>query len=496
MADDDKIIYELDLRVQKLEEGLDKAGKHVGKFESQMDHLRERGMNVLESLGIGFAAFQGVEFIKESRQEFEKLQIAQSQLEAGLKSTGYAAGITFEELKGSAESFTRKMSFSTSQIMDMQSILLTFPSVTKATFDSASSAVLDMATRLKTDASGAAIQLGKALQDPVQGLTALKRVGVNVDDLRKQFVHVTDTLARQKLIIKELNTEFGGSAQAAFNANPMNQYEKSLELIKEEIGGVVAKILHGLAPALQWIANLFKEGIHWINENKDTFEYWSDIIGGAAIAIGVVIIATQAWTAAQWLLNVAMDANPIGIVIVAIGALAGVIKYAWNHFKWFREIILAVWGVLKVFAEMATNTFAGVWHVIHGIFKFDGTEIKQGLDQSIGAFHDAGKRIGDAWKGGWEEGSKSFDDDQKKPAEAKGPQTLKAKALGAGDPVKIPGAKMTGQKNITINVKIGSLIDHFETNTTTIKESSEEMRRIVVEELTSAVNDFQVVADH
>ncbi|MFD9615502.1 hypothetical protein ACFWWS_39725, partial [Streptomyces sp. NPDC059083] len=57
------------------------------------------------------------------------------------------------------------------------------------------------------------------------------------------------------------------------------------------------------------------------------------LVEGAAIAAGV---AEKGMAAAQWLLNAAMEANPIGLIVAAIvGLVAGVI-YAWNHFDWFR----------------------------------------------------------------------------------------------------------------------------------------------------------------
>lgn len=64
--------------------------------------------------------------------------------------------------------------------------------------------------------------------------------------------------------------------------------------------------------------------------------------------------ATAVWTAAQWLLNVALNANPLGLVVLAIVAVVAVIallvagiKYAWENWDWFRNGVLAAWDAIK-----------------------------------------------------------------------------------------------------------------------------------------------------
>lgn len=66
-----------------------------------------------------------------------------------------------------------------------------------------------------------------------------------------------------------------------------------------------------------------------------------------AVASGVVRIATMLWTAAQWLLNVALTANPIGVVIMAIAALVAAIVWLWNNNEGFRNAVLKAWDAIK-----------------------------------------------------------------------------------------------------------------------------------------------------
>ena len=75
-------------------------------------------------------------------------------------------------------------------------------------------------------------------------------------------------------------------------------------------------------------------------------------IGAVAAIQGVVTIATKAWTAAQWLLNAALNANPIGIVITVIAALVAAVVYCWNKFAGFRAFILTMWNTMKGFGNI------------------------------------------------------------------------------------------------------------------------------------------------
>lgn len=64
-------------------------------------------------------------------------------------------------------------------------------------------------------------------------------------------------------------------------------------------------------------------------------------------AQGVAKGATLAWTGAQWLLNVALSANPIGLIIIAIAALIAIIVLIATKTTWFQTAWRASWGWIK-----------------------------------------------------------------------------------------------------------------------------------------------------
>lgn len=90
-----------------------------------------------------------------------------------------------------------------------------------------------------------------------------------------------------------------------------------------------------------------------------------------AVSMGIVRAATIAWTAVQWLLNAALSANPIGLVVVAIGALIAGIILLWKHSETFRTIVLAVWAAIKVAIKAVADWFMNTaWPIIKTVIDF------------------------------------------------------------------------------------------------------------------------------
>jgi hypothetical protein len=142
-----------------------------------------------------------------------------AQLNATLKSTGGVAGRTSEELAKTAAALQKVSTFGDEAIISAQSLLLTFKNVRGDEFDRATRAILDMSTALGRDLNSSALQLGKALENPIKGINALTRSGVSFSEAQKDVIKGLAESGRlaeaQTLILKELETQFGGSAEAA-----------------------------------------------------------------------------------------------------------------------------------------------------------------------------------------------------------------------------------------------------------------------------------------
>ncbi len=70
-----------------------------------------------------------------------------------------------------------------------------------------------------------------------------------------------------------------------------------------------------------------------------------------------VAAATGIWTAAQWLLNIALNANPIGLIILAIVAVIGIIALLWTKCDWFRNGVMAIWNAIQVAVGAVVDWF-------------------------------------------------------------------------------------------------------------------------------------------
>jgi hypothetical protein len=77
----------------------------------------------------------------------------------------------------------------------------------------------------------------------------------------------------------------------------------------------------------------------------------------SAVAHGVATAATTAWTAAQWLLNAALEANPIGLIVVAVAALVGGIILAYEKVGWFHDAVNAAFDGIKTAVSAVLDFF-------------------------------------------------------------------------------------------------------------------------------------------
>lgn len=136
--------------------------------------------------------------------------------EALLKSTGYASGLTVQQLDDQARSIAYATLANTQDIRDAQAVLKTFKAVSLQTFTEAIELSQDMASVMGSDAKSAVLQLGKALEDPSRGLTALTRSGVSFTEVEKEKIKTLQESGRvleaQGVLLEKVAGQFGGAA--------------------------------------------------------------------------------------------------------------------------------------------------------------------------------------------------------------------------------------------------------------------------------------------
>ncbi len=218
--------------------------------------LRELGAAAINLAGTALSALGGA--IQDGIADAQENAKIQAQTAAVIKSTGEAAGVTAQHVADYASSLSDAAGqslFGDDQIQQSTNLLLTFGEIKGATLDAATAISVDMAQALGGAPKDAAIQLGKALNDPVKGITALTRVGVTFSDEQKAQIQAMqeagDTAGAQAVILAELNKEFGGSAAAAAAATGgWSEFNGRMGEAKEALGAAVLPLLSTLAGIL------------------------------------------------------------------------------------------------------------------------------------------------------------------------------------------------------------------------------------------------------
>ena len=213
------------------------------------------------------AAAGVVAFGAVSVKAFMESQQVMAQTEAVLKSTGGAANVTSDDVLNLATRLRDLSGVDDEAIQSSENLLLTFREVHNEVgegndiFNQAEQAILDMSTALNKGAIPSAdqlksstIQLGKALNDPISGMTALKRVGVSFTEAQVEQITTMqesgDLMGAQKLILAELTKEFGGAAKAAGGT-----FAGQMAILQSKIGDVEEALGEALMPAIEGLAN-------------------------------------------------------------------------------------------------------------------------------------------------------------------------------------------------------------------------------------------------
>lgn len=470
----------------KVGDSAEKAGKKGGSAGK----LIGGGMKIAAGavLALGSAAVVGFgKFIKDA-QESQRIGRLTT---AVVKSTGGAAKITAAQVGDLATAISNKTGADDEAIQSGANMLLTFTNIRNEVgkgnnvFDQATQTVTDMSAALGQDTKASAVQLGKALNDPIKGVTALGKVGVSFTASQKEqiktLVKSGKTMDAQKVILKELGREFGGAAAAS--SDPLTRLSVIAGNLSEQLGGLLLPIVGKFAdyvsdkvvpavskwadvigpkltggfkkasdavkdfyagltlkddpgaplegfvkignnvktmltgtgdaakklwPPLKDVAKqlydtysavglstwgLFKEALKylptvidgltssltvaakWIKENKTLVgALVTAVTAGAAIfkvyKIGVAAVSavTKGYAVVQGLLNVVLSANPIGLVVIAIGALVAGLIYAYKNSETFRFYVSQAFSVVKIGALTLAKVAVGAFKFLVGVW--------------------------------------------------------------------------------------------------------------------------------
>lgn len=404
MATIKDLLVKLGLDARDFDLGLDKAETRVSGFQRGVQQLGMLGGGILAA---GFTAAStgafllGRELLTDVRMAAEAEEVM-AQFEAVLKSTGSWANESSDDLIGLSESLALVTKFDDEAILSAESLMLTFTEIGEDVFPDALGAVLDMSTALGQDLQSSAIQVGKALQDPILGVTALRRVGVNFNETQTEIIKNLAETGRleeaQAMILAELTKEFGGSAEAAGQtfAGQLTILQNRLGNIREDVGGRLIPVLLGLATTLNeylsrpetlafiqamaqsiadFVASVVSQLPAFISGIQMAFG-WLMVNQGVIVA-AVAVIAASIIAFLVTVIGLAYSAMvpfaPLIAIIIAIAAAAYLLYLAWtSNFGGIQDKAAAVWAVvgpildrfrtwLGVNIPLAIQALVGFW---------------------------------------------------------------------------------------------------------------------------------------
>ncbi|MBN1535185.1 MAG: hypothetical protein JW908_00530 [Anaerolineales bacterium] len=267
--------------------GAKSAGASIGGLVSSMGSAIGT-IGTLSIAGITLSkVLSGVsQFMHMAVAEAGEAEQINAQLTAVLQSTGHAAGITTKEIEAYAEQIGAAARVEDDLITRGAALLLTFTNIKREVFSDTIQAALDMTAVLNQGEitmggfQSTIIQVGKAMNDPIEGLTALRRVGVSFteeqEDMIKVMVESGDVMGAQKMILQELQKEFGNAAEIMGDT-----YAGSINAVKnawKDLGETVATpFLPLLSQMNNDVATLIGGLTEWAKRNVILYPQQKDL---------------------------------------------------------------------------------------------------------------------------------------------------------------------------------------------------------------------------
>lgn len=378
-------------------------GLNAGEFSNDarraggaMDGLAGKAKKLGAAIGAAFALGQVKSFAQESIRLFGVQQDAIASVEAVLKTTGGTAGFTSKRLQEIASALQDVTTFGDEEILrGATSNLLTFGNIVGPVFERAQRATLDLSQQFNVGLKESAIQLGKALNDPIVGISALSRVGIaftqQQKDQIKTLIESGKVMEAQGVILDEIEKFYGDAAEAAARttAGEMKQAANAFGDAMETIGQALAPVVVPASRAIKDLsvafAGLSPEARRFIVVASGA----TVVLGGMAAGVGILVAALGA------------IAGPITLAVGAIGLFAGAVAANWRGITNLASSIgEAFKGIYESARRWLVDAFEPIVSFVQGIVQRIGSAFSLlrsslGLDEATQSISEKLKVITD-----------------------------------------------------------------------------------------------------
>jgi len=289
----------------------------------------------------------------------EEAQVATNRLNQVFKSMGETTGVAAAQASAYASTLAVQIGQEDELIMAAQAKLATFAAVSSETarmsgvFDRATKAAFDLAAAGFGEAGANAVQLGKALQDPIKGITALRKSGVTFTESEqakiKALVQSGKLLEAQNIVLKAVETQVGGVAAAT--ATDSAKMAIAFGEIAETAGAILLPMVQAITANVLPMLQSFQA---FVSEHPGIVQAIAAIGAGLLAFGGVVKICTTATRIFAAVLAV----NPFVLIAAAVIAVAMLIYANWTRITAF---FANTWAAIKAGAASVGQFFVSVF---------------------------------------------------------------------------------------------------------------------------------------
>jgi len=323
---------------------------------------------------------------------------------------GNEAGVVASRLIKLADAQALLTGIDDSAIKLTQAKLLTFKELAitadqvGGNFDRATMAAMDLAAAGFGEVSMNAAQLGKAMNDPIKGITALRRAGVTFTEAEREKIKVLiesgKMLEAQGVVLAAIETQVGGTAKATATAT--DKMRVGFSEMAEDIGSLLVPVINSLAVFINgtlvpYIKNLVAvigtdglgAALQIVGKDLLNFTTHMGAVGNTILAVTTLFLAVKAATiaytttvailsvvlpllrtslvgatVAQTQLNVAMLSNPIGLIVAGIALLVVALVALYLKFEFVRTVLNSIFNFLIGMFEKWVNAWISAINII------------------------------------------------------------------------------------------------------------------------------------
>ncbi len=249
----EKVEYDLTVNTESAKLNMDSFALKIGAASAVFGELVDIAKNAFRSVN---------QFVQDSINDWADYELQVTNLNSVLKATGGSAGYTTGELQDMASRLQETTMFGDDLTISAMAMLATFRNIGHDVFPQTIEAAQDMATVFGMDLKSATMMIGKALNDPIESMGALRRAGVQFTDeqekMIKTLVESNDLLGAQKMILGEVEQQMGGAAKAAGETlrGQITQLTNAFGDMKKGIGELVSGSLGPLIDGIKEVINL------------------------------------------------------------------------------------------------------------------------------------------------------------------------------------------------------------------------------------------------